>query len=101
MSLMLLLLSKVSPVSVTIVWARISIALSWRLCFLTKSSLASTAAPGPSDVGQHWSLVSGSWTIGAASMSSMGSASWTCEEGLLTAGWWFVAQCLRTWYGGA
>lgn len=37
--------------SVTISWAMISTALASRPCFLTKSSLASTAAPAPSDVG--------------------------------------------------
>ena len=39
---------------------RISTALSWSPCFFTNASLARMAAPAPSEVGQHWSLVSGS-----------------------------------------
>ncbi len=37
------------------------------------------AAPAPSDVGQHWSLVSGSKTIGEFLMSSREYSSWNCE----------------------
>lgn len=43
--------SNVEAVSVTISWATISTAWFSRWCFLTKASLARTAAPAPSDVG--------------------------------------------------
>lgn len=43
--------SKVEVKSVTISWAKISTACFSSWCFLTKSSLARTAAPAPSDVG--------------------------------------------------
>lgn len=43
--------SKVEEVSVAISWATISTAWFSRWCFLTKASLAKTAAPAPSDVG--------------------------------------------------
>lgn len=43
--------SKVEEVSVVISWATISTAWLSRWCFLTKSSLAKTAAPAPSEVG--------------------------------------------------
>lgn len=43
--------SKVEEVSVAISWATISTAWLSRWCFLTKASLAKTAAPAPSEVG--------------------------------------------------
>ncbi|TNN81518.1 hypothetical protein EYF80_008290 [Liparis tanakae] len=43
--------SNVEARSVTISWATISTAWLSRPCFLTKASLARTAAPAPSDVG--------------------------------------------------
>lgn len=43
--------SKVEEVSVAISWATISTAWLSRWCFLTKASLARTAAPAPSEVG--------------------------------------------------
>lgn len=49
--LMQLFSSNVEAVSVTISWAKISTAWFSRWCFLTKASLARTAAPAPSDVG--------------------------------------------------
>jgi hypothetical protein len=52
--------------------------------FLTKSSDVRIAAPAPSDVGQHWSFVSGSKTIAAFLMSSSEYSCWNCEYGLLT-----------------
>ena len=52
--------SKVLGKSVVIAMPAISTACSSRPCFFTKSSLARIAAPAPSDVGQHCSLVSGS-----------------------------------------
>ena len=59
-SLMQLFSSKVLGKSVVIAMPRISTAFACRLCLRTKSSLARIAAPAPSEVGQHCSLVSGS-----------------------------------------
>ena len=55
--------SKVEGMSVTIAWPTISIACSQRSCSSTKRSEATIAAPEPSEVGEHCSLVSGSWII--------------------------------------
>ncbi len=79
MRVMELFWSNVSGVSVTIVCPMISTALSSSECRRTNSSLASTTAPEPSEVGQHWSFVSGSCTIGAARISSRVYSSWNCE----------------------
>ena len=62
--------SKVELRSVIIAWPTISIAWSQRSCSSTKRSLATIAAAEPSEVGEHCSLVSGSWIIFAASISS-------------------------------
>ena len=51
--------------SVTIDWPAISIARSHRSCSSTKRSDATIAAALPSEVGEHCSLVSGSWIIRA------------------------------------
>ena len=69
--------------SVVIAMPRISTALASRPCFLTKSSLARIAAPAPSEVGQHWSLVSGPKTIGAFRMSSSVYSSWNWRVGVV------------------
>ena len=57
--LMQLFSSKLLAKSVAIDMPTISTAFDSRPCLRTKSSLARTAAPPPSEVGQHWSLVSG------------------------------------------
>ena len=57
-------------------------------CFLANSSEQRIAAAAPSLVGQHWNLVSGSKTIGAARISSRLDACRNCERSLATA-------CLR------
>ena len=56
--------------SVAISMPRICTALASRPLSTTKSSEASTAAAPPSEVGQHCSLVSGEWTMGAACICS-------------------------------
>ncbi len=70
--------SNVLAMSVTSAWPAISIAWSHRPCSSTKRSEATIAAPDPSEVGEHWSLVSGSWIIFAALMSSIEYSSWNC-----------------------
>ena len=87
--LIALLSSKVSGVSVTIDCATISTARSPRPCSSTKRSLATTAAPEPSEVGEHWSLVSGSWITCAFLMSSSEYSSWNWAKGLFTECLWF------------
>ena len=62
--------AKVELRSVTIDWPAISIAWSPRPCSSTYRSEATIAQAEPSEVGEHCSLVSGSWIIGAASISS-------------------------------
>ena len=65
--------------SVDMAMPRISTAFLPTPCFLMKSSLATIAAPEPSEVGHHCSLVSGSKIIGAFRMSSRLYSSWNCE----------------------
>ena len=43
----------------------------------------------PSEVGEHWSFVSGSWITFAALMSSSEYSSWNCAYGLFTECLWF------------
>ena len=81
--------SNVLVMSVTIAWPAISIAWSHRSCSSTKRSDATTAAAEPSEVGEHWSFVSGSWITFAALMSSIEYSSWNCAYGLLTECLWF------------
>ena len=68
--------AKVELRSVTIDWPAISIAWSQRSCSSTKRSEATIAQAEPSEVGEHCSLVSGSWIIFAALMSSIEYSSW-------------------------
>ncbi len=75
--------------SVVMAMPRISTALPASPCRRTKSSLATMAAPAPSEVGQHWSLVSGPYTTGAPRISSSVYSSWNCEYGLFTECLWF------------
>ena len=60
----------------TIAWPTISTACSERSCSSTKRSEATSAAPEPSEVGEHCSLVSGSWIIFEALTSSIEYSSW-------------------------
>eukprot|EP01137_Pigoraptor_chileana_P036256 Opistho-2@31508 len=76
-------------VSVVISMARISTARSSRRCLRTKSSLHTIAAPAPSDVGQHCSMVSGANTSLDFSICSRVYSSRNCEYGLLTECLWF------------
>jgi len=62
-------------------------------------SLRGFAAAAPSEVGQHCSLVSGSYTIGAFMMSSSVYSSWNCEFGLLTECLWFLRPILANCSG--
>ena len=81
--------SKVEGMSVTIAWPTISTAWSPRPCSSTKRSLATIARAEPSEVGEHCSLVSGSWIIFASMMSSSEYSSWNCAYGLFTECLWF------------
>ena len=81
--------SKVDERSVTIAWPAISTARSHRSCSSTNRSDATTAAAEPSDVGEHWSLVNGSWIIRADLISSIEYSSWNCAYGLFTECLWF------------
>lgn len=79
----------------------ISTARAPRSCSSTKRSLASTAAPEPSEVGEHCNLVSpsGSYTILAAVISSSVYTFWNCAYGLFAECRWFFsaifAKCVR------
>ena len=64
--------------SVTSACPAISTAWSHKSCSSTKRSEAMTAHADPSDVGEHWSLVRGSWMTLAALMSSSEYSSWNC-----------------------
>jgi hypothetical protein len=55
----------------------------------TKRSDATIAAAEPSEVGEHWSFVSGSWIIRAPLISSRVYSSWNWAKGLLTECLWF------------
>ena len=81
--------SKVLSKSVVIACPTISTAWPARPCLSTNASLATIAAPEPSDVGEHCSLVSGSEIIFAARMSSSVYSSWNCAYGLFTECLWF------------
>ena len=93
-SLIELFSSKVLLKSDAIAMPRISTALACSPCLRTKSSLARIAAPAPSEVGQHCSLVSGSQTIGAALICSSEYSSWNWEYGLFTECLWFFQPIL-------
>ena len=82
--------SKVLAKSVVIACPTISTACPARPCLSTNSSLATIAAPDPSEVGEHCSLVSGSEIIFAARMSSRVYSSWNCAYGLFTECLWFL-----------
>src|SRR6476661_4628899 len=90
MSLIALFVSNVDGRSVVIAMPTISTARSRSPYLSTTSSEHSTAAPEPSDVGQHCSLVNGSKTIGAALISSSVYDSWNCEYGLRVECSWFL-----------
>lgn len=62
--------------SVVMAWAAISTARSPRSCRSTNRSETTTAAAAPSEVGEHWSLVRGRWTVRAARTSSTVYGSW-------------------------
>ena len=86
--------SNVAGVSVTIAMPTISTAESRRPCSSTKRSLTTRAAAAPSDVGEHCSLVSGSWIMRDASTSSREYSSRNCARGLSTeCRWFFTATC--------
>ncbi len=82
--------SKVEVKSVVIACPTISTARPARPCLSTNASLATIAAPDPSEVGEHCSLVSGSEIILAARMSSRVYSSWNCAYGLFTECLWFL-----------
>ncbi|WP_241684146.1 hypothetical protein [Actinomadura sp. J1-007] len=81
--------SKLSGVSVAMWCPAISTAWSPRPCSSTKRSLTTSAAAAPSEVGEHWSLVSGSKIIVAFRTSSREYSSWNCAYGLCTECLWF------------
>ena len=70
--------SNVELMSVTIDWPAISTAWSQRSCSSTYFSEATITAAAPSEVGEHWSFVSGSWIIRASLISSSVYSSWNC-----------------------
>jgi len=78
------LVSSSSGSSVRIDCPAISTAWPSRPCLRTKSSDATMQHAAPSDVGEHCSLVSGSYTMGDLSTSSSVAGSRNCEYGLLT-----------------
>lgn len=80
-----------SPVSVVMAWATISTARSPSPWLSTNRSDTTTAAAAPSEVGEHWSLVSGRWMVRAARISSTVYASWNWAYGLFTECRWFLA----------
>uniref|UniRef100_A0A6B0V479 Uncharacterized protein n=1 Tax=Ixodes ricinus TaxID=34613 RepID=A0A6B0V479_IXORI len=80
--------------SVDISRLRISTACPSSLRRRTTSSLTSNAAAAPSDVGQHWSLVSGPNTVGDSRISCKVCSSWNCELGLFTEWRWFFSAIL-------
>lgn len=70
---------KVDWKSVVISIATISTAWSWRPWAMTNSSEATMAAPAPSEVGQHCSLVRGPVTLGELRICSRLYSSWNWE----------------------
>ncbi len=80
---------KESGLSVAIAMPAISTAFPSSRWRRTKSSLATTAAAAPSEVGQHWSRVSGSCTAGDRWTCSSVNASRNWEFGFSTEWRWF------------
>lgn len=83
--------AKDSSVSVVMTWATISTARSAGPCRSTNRSDTTTAAAAPSEVGEHWSFVSGRCTTGAARISSTVYTSWNWAYGLFAECRWFLA----------
>lgn len=83
--------------SVVMAWAAISTALSPRSWSSTNRSDTTTAAAAPSEVGEHWSLVSGAWMVFAARISSTVYGSWNWAYGLFTECRWFLAPTAASW----
>ncbi len=68
----------------------------WRF---TTSSEQRIAAPEPSEVGQHWSLVSGPKICGDSRIWSSVYSSWNWEYGLLVECRWFLWAIFAMWSG--
>ncbi len=83
--------AKEASVSVVIDWPTISTALSCSPCRTTNRSDTTSAAAAPSEVGEHWSFVSGAWISLAARISSTEYTSWNCAFGLFAECRWFFA----------
>ena len=91
--------ANVDGMSVISAWPAISIAWSQRSWSSTNFSETTTAAADPSEVGEHCSLVSGSWIIRAALISSSVYSVWNCAYGLFTECLWFFQPIQAKWSG--